>query len=58
MKVKITYTEQEEPLMHAIAEFVRVLFKGIKIRYSDRYPPYLHAYITATKQDESGLGNA
>lgn len=53
MKIKITYQRDEAigKVVQALTEF----FPSGRWRFSDRYPPYLHAYLTVDplkEQDE------
>ena len=46
MKITIAYTTGEELGARTVEEWCRAIFPGIKVRKSDRHPPYLHIYLT------------
>lgn len=50
MKIKITYQDGEELAARTVEEWCRIIFPGIKIRKSDRHPPYLHIYLTTKRK--------
>lgn len=54
MKIKITY-QRGEPVMK-VFKALSSLFPGKKWKFSDRYPPYFHAYLTVTPEDEKHHG--
>lgn len=52
MKIRITYQgewELEEALHMPLIEYIK---GGAKLRKSDRYKPYKHAYITIRNRDK------
>lgn len=55
MKITIAYLPEEEREADIIHVFSRGLLDNVKVRKSDRHPPYLHIYLT-TKQQKQGNG--
>ena len=54
MKINITYQQEEVRKMRLILRFVEGLMPAVKVRFSDRHAPYLHAYLTVTPPEENG----
>ncbi len=46
MKISISYQDGEKLQARTIEEFARVIFPGVKVRKSDRHPPFKHIYLT------------
>ena len=53
MKIKITYQAEEQQQADEITGFIRGRYKGVKLRKSDKYPPFFHSYLTVKKQNKS-----
>ena len=53
MKITIAYTPGEERDAVVIKAFVNGLCGPIKVRKSDRHPPFKHIYLTTTKSEKS-----
>ena len=51
MKITICYTKDESLKARTVEEYLRAMFPGIKVRESDKHPPYFHTYLT-TKRPE------
>lgn len=47
MKITITYLPEEEREAHIIHIFSQSLLDNVKVRKSDRHPPFKHIYLTA-----------
>lgn len=56
MKISIAFLPEEKHGARAVEEFVRVILPGVKVRVSDRHPPFLHLYMT-TKLSEKPCNN-
>lgn len=54
MKIKITYQQEEYRKMRLILSFIKGLMPAVKVRFSDRHAPYLHAYLTVTPRANDG----
>ena len=54
MKIKITYQREETRKMRLILSFIKGLMPAVKVRFSDRHAPYLHAYLTVTPRANDG----
>ena len=52
MKITITYLPEEEREAHIIHIFSQSLLGNVKVRKSDRHPPFKHIYLT-TKRPET-----
>ena len=54
MKIKVTYTKNEETAAAAVAVAVRSALspRKLKIKQSDKHPPYKHLYIEIEKLDK------
>lgn len=53
MKITIAYIDGEAGEAVAIQQFIDRLLGGVKVRKSDRHPPYKHIYI-ASKMPSNG----
>lgn len=51
MKITIAYLPNWDPLANAIVTAIRCIIPGIKVRKSDRHPPFRHIYMTTRKQE-------
>lgn len=51
MKISITYLPEEEREAHIIHIFAQGLLGNIKVRKSDRHPPFKHIYLTTKKPE-------
>lgn len=51
MKITIAYLPEEEREADIIHVFSRSLLDNVKVRKSDRHPPFKHIYLT-TKRPE------
>lgn len=49
MKITIAHTAEEEQEARIIQRFVCGLCKPVKVRKSDRHPPFEHIYLTTKK---------
>lgn len=49
MKIKITY--ETESHLQAVLDALKPIIKGSKVRKSDTYKPYKHAYITVKSSE-------
>lgn len=57
MKIKISYLPQEEKQINEDLAYFLNKYSGVKVHRSDRYPPFLHLYLstkTPKKSDSSG----
>lgn len=54
MKIKITYQQEEVRKMRLLLSFIEGLMPAVKVRFSDRHAPYLHAYLTVTPRANDG----
>ena len=52
MKITIAYLPEEEREADIIHVFSRGLLDNVKVRKSDRHPPFKHIYLT-TKRPET-----
>ena len=52
MKIKIAYQAEEQPQAEEITAYIRSRYKGVKLRKSDKYAPFLHSYLTIKKRDK------
>ena len=52
MKISITYLPEEEREAHIIHIFSQSLLDNVKVRKSDRHPPFKHIYLTAKKPEK------
>ena len=51
MKTTITYLPEEEREAHIIHIFSQSLLDNVKVRKSDRHPPFKHIYLTTKKAE-------
>ncbi len=51
MKIKITYETEQE--LKVVLDALNTRIRGLKVRKSDNYPPYKHAYITVKNIDSA-----
>lgn len=49
MKITISFLPEETLGAQFVEEWCRMMFHGVKVRKSDRHPPYLHTYVTTKK---------
>lgn len=49
MKITISYIEDEQKEAATIVAVLRRLQPGVKVRESDRHPPFKHVYMNTTK---------
>lgn len=49
MKIKITYQAEEQQQADDLTDHIRRNYKGVKIRKSDKYPPFFHSYLSIRK---------
>lgn len=49
MKIIIAYIPGEELAARTVEEFARAVFTDVKVRKSDRHPPFQHMYLTTGK---------
>ena len=49
MKITISYIEDEQKEAATIVAVLRRLQPGVKVRESDRHPPFKHTYLTTKK---------
>ena len=59
MKIKITYQTEEKQCADEISEFIRNRYRGVKLRKSDKYPPFFHSYLSvrySAETHEEGTG--
>lgn len=49
MKVTIAYTADEQEAAANTAAVLRQMYPGIRMRESDRQPPFKHLYLTTKK---------
>lgn len=49
MKISIAYLPEDEKEAAAVVAALRRLHPGVKVRKSERHPPFLHLYLTTTK---------
>lgn len=54
MKIKVTYSKNEETAAAAVAVAVRSALapRKLKTKQSDKHPPYKHIYIEADEVDK------
>ena len=52
MKITIAYLPEEEREADIIHVFSRSLLDNVKVRKSDRHPPFKHIYLTAKKPEK------
>lgn len=49
MKITIAYiSDEQETVTTTVAALLRI-YPGIRVRESDRHPPFKHIYLTTTK---------
>ena len=51
MKITITYLPEKEREAHIIHIFSQSLLDNVKVRKSDRHPPFKHIYLTTKKAE-------
>ena len=51
MKITISYLPEEEREAHIIHIFSQSLLDNVKVRKSDRHPPFKHIYLTTKKPE-------
>ncbi len=51
MKITISYLPEEEREAHIIHIFSQSLLGNVKVRKSDRHPPFKHIYLTTKKPE-------
>ena len=49
MKISIAWSDGEELSARTVEEFARAFFTDVKVRKSDRHPPFQHMYLTTGK---------
>lgn len=49
MKITIAFTDMEQQEAATIVAVLRRLQPGVKVRESDRHPPFKHIYLTTKK---------
>lgn len=49
MKITIAYQADETSAAQAVAADIRRLLPAVKVRESDRHPPFKHVYMTVKK---------
>lgn len=54
MKITIAYRADETPAAQAVAADIRRLLPAVKVRESDRHPPFKHVYMTVKNPHDSG----
>lgn len=51
MKVTIAHTAEEREEAAAVLAALRPLLPGVRVRKSDRHPPFSHIYLTTRKPE-------
>ena len=54
MKVKISYSDQNETEAAAAVAALRSVFPVLKVKHQDQHWPYKHIYITTPEPKEGG----
>ena len=49
MKITISFTEPEKEEAAACVAALRQLHPSVKVRKSERHPPFIHVYLTTKK---------
>ena len=57
MKISIAYLPGEEREAEALSRVTKALLKPVKMKKSDRHPPYKHIYISSEKQQDTPCKN-
>ena len=52
MKISIAYLPEEHQAAGIIKRVICATFGGVKVRKSDRHPPFIHIYLTTTKPEK------
>lgn len=51
MKIQLSYLPGEDLAARTVEEWCRGTFPGVKVRESDRHPPFKHIYMTTKKPE-------
>ncbi len=55
MKVTLAYQQPEAPAAARLIAWIRSEYPGVKVRKSERHPPFIHMYLTVDIPQKSSI---
>ena len=53
MKITIAYTEESSAAAAASVAALKEVLPGVKVKKSEKHPPFTHLYLTTPKENEA-----